>query len=64
LPDDLYRNLRAAAELRGVTRLTADLDQVSQLGPAARVLAEHLRHLCQNYDLDGVLAILKDVKHA
>lgn len=64
LPEALYRNLQEAAELRGVTRLTADLEQVGKLGPRARVLADHLRHLCRNYDLDGVLAILENIKHA
>jgi hypothetical protein len=49
------------AELHSATALKSALQELRQLGPEARQLAEHIRHLMRGYDMDGVQRLLAQV---
>jgi len=50
--------LATAAELHSTTALKASLQDLRQLSPEARQLAEHIRHLMRSYDMDGILELI------
>ena len=58
LPDALRARLTEAAELYNLTQLNRCIDEVAQLGGDAHPLAEHLRELARNHDMDGIHTIL------
>jgi signal transduction histidine kinase len=58
VPDALCARLLVAAELHSSTALKAALPELRELGPEARVLAEHLRHRIRCFDMDGVQQLL------
>jgi CheY-like chemotaxis protein len=58
LPRGLYARLATAAELHSTTALKASLQDLRQLSPEARQLAEHIRHLMRSYDMDGILELI------
>ncbi|MBM3242608.1 response regulator [Candidatus Poribacteria bacterium] len=62
IPENLLLRLKKAAELYSVTEFESYLDEVSQLNEDSRLLAEHLRRLSQNYDMEGILNVLSGVK--
>ena len=64
LPGDLLTRLKAAAELYRVTQLEIDLNEVEGLGPAGKRLAERLRELVRNYDMEGVLNVLSEIQQS
>jgi len=61
LPAELHARLLAAAELAQVTTLEQHLDAMEQLGPAAALLARHLRQLSQDFQLDEIASLLERV---
>jgi len=63
LPQDLFLRLEEAAELYSVTELENYLDEVSQLSENGQLLAEYLRELSQNYDMEAILKVLSEIKH-
>ena len=60
LPDDLLARLTVAAELHSTTALKSGLQELRELGPEGRTLAEAIRHLMRSYDMDGILRILNE----
>jgi signal transduction histidine kinase/ligand-binding sensor domain-containing protein/DNA-binding response OmpR family regulator len=61
LPTALAQRLKEAAELTSVTELEGLLDEVEELGEAGQPLAKHLRQLSQDFDMDGVIAVLDGI---
>ena len=59
VPKELLARLRAAAQIYSVTELELGLDEVEQLGPAGGQLAEHLRNLSRQYDMNAILMVLE-----
>jgi signal transduction histidine kinase/DNA-binding response OmpR family regulator len=62
LPAALAQRLKEAAELTSVTELEGLLDEVAALGQAGRHLAEYLHQLSQDFDMDGVIAVLDKIE--
>ena len=63
LPQDLYDELRQAAEFGEVTQLEDLVEQVRALGVAAHPLADQLWRLSRRLDLDAILKLLDEVEH-
>jgi len=63
LPEELLSLLKEAAELYNVTRLERYLSEVDRLGDDARLLAEHLRELSQNNEIDRIINILGEINY-
>ena len=63
LPEALLSRLREAAELYSVTEVEECLDELEATDAAGRQLATHLRLLNQQYNMDAILDILKEVRH-
>ena len=63
LPKELLSRLKDAAELYNVTRLERHLGEVELLGDEAILLAEHLRALSQNNEIDRIIEILGEINH-
>ena len=62
LPADLVQRCTEAAQFYQVTELQACLDEMEGLGEGGRVLAQRLQERMLAYDMDGVLALLKDAE--
>ena len=62
LPDSLLVRLAKAAELHSVTELERYLSEMDALGADEQHLAAHLRDLSEQYDMDGIRNILKDIR--
>jgi CheY-like chemotaxis protein len=62
LPEELLSRLRSSAELHKVTELKAHLNEVAELGSEGQQLAQRLRELIRNYDLEAVLKILSEIQ--
>lgn len=58
LPEELFARLHTAAELHSATVLKICLQELRELGPDARQLAERIRLLMRSYDMDGILRLL------
>ena len=58
LPEQLLLRLRRAAEFWEVTELEELLEEVCQMGEHGSLLAERLRELSRNFDMEGILDIL------
>ena len=63
LPEDLFVHLEEAARLYSVTELEEYLDEVHGLGAEGQRLADHLRALSREYNMDAILNILKEIRH-
>ncbi len=63
LPEGLISRLREAAEYGHVTELERLLQEVEQIGEEGARLAEQLRELSRNFDMEGILSILEVVSH-
>lgn len=61
LPEQLSARLMLAAELHSSTALKSALPELRELGPDARLLAEHIRRLMRSYDMEGVQRLLAQV---
>ncbi|HET6249529.1 MAG TPA: CHASE domain-containing protein [Tepidisphaeraceae bacterium] len=59
LPEDLRQRLAAAAELYSVTELRICIGEIERLGPATARLARCLRRCIQEYDMEGILRLLR-----
>ena len=62
MPADLRASLIEAAEVRGVTALESHLKTLEQLGDNHRSLAAHLRQLQQQFRMDAVLEVLREIR--
>jgi signal transduction histidine kinase/DNA-binding response OmpR family regulator len=63
LPEALISRLREAAEYGHVTELERSLQEVEQAGEEGAQLAERLRELSRNFDMEGILRILEVIRH-
>ncbi|MBN1425223.1 response regulator [Candidatus Fermentibacteria bacterium] len=63
IPADLWAELREAAEYGRVTELDNALDSVEQLGARGQRLADHLRRLSRDFDMEGILGVLGAIDH-
>ena len=63
LPEDLVLHLKEAAELYSTTELKRCLNEVERLGEDGYRLAEYLRSLLQNYDMEAILNVLLEIQH-
>ncbi len=62
LPEELLTRLKSAAELYRVTELEGHLHEVEELGAEGQKLAEQLRRLIRNYDMEAILNILSETQ--
>jgi len=62
LPEELLMRLKSGAELYRVTALENHLREVEELGTEGRQLAEKLRGLIRNYDMEAILKILSEMQ--
>ena len=62
LPGELLLRLKKSAELYKVTELKAHLNEVEELGSEGQQLAQQLRELIRNYDMEAVLKILSEIQ--
>ena len=62
LPTALHSRIKEAAELYNISTLEACLDEVEQLGNDGGRLAKNLRELVSNYDMDGILNVLAEIR--
>ena len=62
LPEDLVLHLKEAAELYSTTELKRCLNEVERLGEDGYRLAEYIRSLLQNYDMEAILNVLAEMK--
>ena len=60
LSEDLLRRMQEAAEISSVTELTSYLDEVASSGEEGGRLAEHLRELILEYNMEAILTILRE----
>ena len=63
LPVDLHRSLVDAARRHNITDLKQHISEVASLGEAEDAFAAELRDLCGTYDMNAVLAVLKECDH-
>ena len=63
LPVDLHRSLVDAARRHNITDLKQHISAVASLGDAEDAFAAELRDLCGTYDMNAVLAVLKECAH-
>ena len=63
LPGELVLRLKAGAEIYDMTELNQCLDEIDNLGPDEHQLAEYLRDLVRNFDMDEILRILSEIEH-
>ena len=62
LPDHFLTRMKTAAEGYRVTELETHLNEVEGLGTEGHRLAQRLRELIQNFDMDAVLRILSQLE--
>ena len=63
LPEELVLRLKEAAEIYDMTELNQCLDEIDSLGADEHQLAEYLRDLVRNFDMDEILRILSEIEH-
>ena len=61
LPKDLHERIQKAAEVYSVTELDRYFDELERLGEEYKGLVAHLRGLRRQHDIEGILAVIKDV---
>ncbi len=62
LPADVLNRLREAVEFYNITEVEKLADQVRELGDDGEQWARFLRERAARYDMEGILAALRDVK--
>ena len=62
VPKTLLERLKTAAEFHRITKLESALNEVDALGAEEHRLAERLREMIRNYDIEGVLNALSEVQ--
>ena len=62
LPEDLLSRLKQAAEIYSLTQLNQCLDEMVQIDEPSRMLAEQLRVLGRNQDMEAILDILSEIR--
>lgn len=60
---DLHRSIVDAARRHNITDLKKHISEVASLGDAEGSFAAELRDLCGTYDMNAVLAVLKEIDH-
>lgn len=58
IPSELLSRLKESVEFYNITELKACLNQVARLGVEGQRLAAHLNSMLDNYEMDGILAVL------
>jgi signal transduction histidine kinase/DNA-binding NarL/FixJ family response regulator len=58
IPSELLSRLKETVEFYNITELKACLNQVAKLGVEGQRLAAHLNSLLDEYNMDGILAVL------
>jgi CheY-like chemotaxis protein len=61
IPQDLLRRLKEAAEFYNITEIKKCLNDVTRLGAEGERLAAHLSSLLDDYDMEGMLALLSEI---
>jgi len=64
LDAEMHTQLREAAEIYSVTDIEDYLREIENQSPAHRKLAEHLRGLKQEQNMDGIIEVLSEIRHA
>ncbi len=59
----MHTRLQEAAEIYSVTDIEDYLRAIEIQSPAHRKLAEHLRYLKQEQNMDGIIEVLNEVRH-
>jgi len=62
IPEQLLSHLLESAEHYNITELQQCLNELDQLSEIGHRLAEHLHHLLQNGDIEGILTFLSETK--
>jgi len=62
VPKTLLERLKTAAEFHRITKLESALNEVDALGTEEHRLADRLREMIRNYDIEGVLNALSEVQ--
>ncbi len=62
LPADLHANLKSAVAGHSITQLRQYLGVLEGLGTKEQSLAAHLGELAQQYDMDGIKAVLEEIE--
>lgn len=60
-PADIYSEIKDAAEFYQVTKLENCLEKLGQGDEDGRIMAEYLMNYATRYDMEGILAVLKQV---
>ena len=63
LPAELRDRLREAAELYSVTELDGLFNELAELGEAEARLAERLRGLRREHDIEAITRLIDDLPH-
>ncbi len=63
LDPQMHTRLQEAAEIYSVTDIEDYLRAIEIQSPAHRKLAEHLRYLKQEQNMDGIIEVLNEVRH-
>ena len=63
LPEALFSCISEAAELGRVAELENALNEIRQLGEQERLLAERLRELSRDFDMEGIFKLLGEINH-
>ena len=58
IPEELHRRLATASELHSTTTLKLCLNELRQINPDCRLLADHIRHLMRSYDMAGIQRLI------
>ena len=61
IPEELHRRLATASELHSTTTLKLCLNELRQINPDGRLLADHIRHLMRSYDMAGIQRLICQV---
>ncbi|NKB72719.1 MAG: response regulator [Candidatus Latescibacteria bacterium] len=64
IPTALRDQIAEAAEIYSVTDMEDYFKEMEALGEGHRPLADHLRALTRQQDMDAVLAVLEEIRHA
>jgi len=62
LPADLHADLTLAAKVQSTTQLRQHISALAGLGAKGQNLAAHLGELAQQYDMNGIKAVLEEIE--
>ena len=64
LSEELYDRVRTASDNHSITDMRVVIDSIEAQGPEFAQLADHLRSLNQQYDMNAINDILERIDHA